>query len=468
MRHGFKKHHNSLNLPELMPRLKSSLNRIPDYSYPEFLTANIANEGPYIVAGEGLKLETNEGKKILDFASMTLNCSLGQNDPWVKICMMAYLESDIPSFLTTRLKSPIYCSYPERLVRLGVGGIRNPRINHRQCNGSDVTELALKAASIKAGNRRKVVSFRGGYHGQNLISYFVSEKQKHLRFLCEDEACAVFLPEPDHAETDDQSLSSHDREILSSLQDIIDDVFAVILEPIQMNNGVLCISPAFLAELRAICDKHDVCLIYDEVQTGFGWLGAMTAAELYGIIPDISCLSKGITAGYGPMAVMIAREKYSELPYGSGEKTNGSDLRALVSANAVLDRLTGIEDRSLLPYIGGSLAAELDNGLIGRVPEKAQIFKDHLSRIGHDNKNVINSVRSKGLIGGIEIVKSSKDFIPTIMDETLERGLFIRKTANWLVIKPPVTITRQEMAEAFGILGEVLSSLERGDVRTAD
>lgn len=451
---------NDMNLAELIPRLKEKLNHVPDYKHPWFLTPNIANEGPYILSGEGARLLTSEGQQILDFSAMTVNCVLGQNDPWVKTCLLAYLDSDLPSFLSSRLKSPIYCTYPERLMRLGIGGIKNPHINHRQCNGSDVTELALKAASLRAGGRRKVASFKGGYHGQNLTSYFVSERQKHLCFLCSDDTCVVFLDTPNHDQGGTSSLSPHEQKILATLAETISDVYAIILEPIQMNNGLLCLSSVFLAELRELCNRHDVCLIYDEVQTGFGWLGSLTATEVSGVTPDILCLSKGITAGYGPMAVMVSTERYSDLPYGCGEKTNGSDIRTLVAANAVLDRLIGIEDKDLLSLIEGNLKGELERGLLGDVNKKSQILKSHLMEFQARHPRAVRTIRSIGLMGGIEFSPGNKkDLLPALVERALAQGLFVRKSGNWLIIKPPITISDGELAEGFDILNVSASNI---------
>jgi 4-aminobutyrate aminotransferase-like enzyme len=444
---------NQLALREIRKRL----NYVPDYQQPAFLTSNLIGSGPYITEGHGVWLTTYEGRRILDFSSMTVNCSLGQNDPWLKLCLQAYDQSHMPTFLSSRFKSPLYCSYPERLAKLNIGGIQNPRINHRQCNGSDVTELAIKAASVRAGSRQRVISLIGGYHGQNLTSYLVSDKQKHLGFLAQ-KADVCFVPAPNHAENLEGSLSVYDRACLGKIKELLPDSFALILEPVQMNNGVNALSYPFLREVRKLCDEYDVCLIFDEVQTGFGWHGALTAADASGVTPDILCLAKGLTAGYGPLALMVCNEKYADLPYGCGEKTNGADLRSLVAAHAVLDRLVGVQDRSVLQYLPPTLVSQLSRGLLPDVKAKALLLGEFLQDLKNRHPRLVRAIRQCGLAAGIDLDVTSEG-MDQIMVDTLFQGLFIRKSGTSLIVKPALVTNEREMELGFSVLDRVLSGL---------
>jgi 4-aminobutyrate aminotransferase-like enzyme len=429
--------------------LRKNLLYINEKAYENWpLTSNLPSEAPLISSGYGATLRTADGKEIIDFSSMTMNCCLGQNDPWVKLCLLAYLTSDMPSFLTSRLHSPIYCNYPYRLSQLKIGGIDDPKINHRQCNGSDVTELALKAASEKALGRKYVAAFAGGYHGQNLTNYFISDRQKHLKFLAETDN-VLFLPEP-------LSTDENRSEILQLLQKNSKNIYALILEPIQMNNGVRIFSKKLLSEIRAICDKENICLIFDEIQTAFGWLGHLTAAEAHDVAPDILVLSKGITSGNGPLGVMVSKKEYSDLPYGCGEKTNGADLRSLVAANAVLDRLLGINDNNLLDIIGDEHRKDLQEGFLNQIPQKTSWLKNLLQYLQKIFPDKIESVCQSGLIAGVKLDIPAGKFEKITMF-SLEKGLLIRKVGtSTIAIKPPLVITKGEFELGASILSDVI------------
>jgi 4-aminobutyrate aminotransferase-like enzyme len=256
----------------------------------------------------------------------------------------------------------------ERLRR--IGAIDNAVVNFRLCNGSDATELAVKAAYDLRRDKRLLVSFKGSYHGQNLTSYIISDLQQKHRFLITNNIDIILLKAPSHYDADAGAADVTDTDSLSLeyIKKNSNNIFAVILEPIQVNNSVNVPSPAFLKALSRICADQGVTLIFDEVQTGCGWLGVMSAAEKYGLKPDIIAVSKGLTAGFGPLAAMIANGRYGTLDYGTSEKTNGADLRSLIACNAVMDRLIGVHETSIPECASEQLRAELTSGLLARVP----------------------------------------------------------------------------------------------------
>jgi 4-aminobutyrate aminotransferase-like enzyme len=446
----------------LSKRLQKRLRETPPLKRGDIFTTNLTQRGKVITSGSGATLITDEGQKIIDFSSQTVNCSLGQNDAWVKANLKAYLETDIPSFLSSRLHTAVYRSYPQRLIDLGIGGIKSPRINHRQCNGSDVCELALKAAHEKAGCRKYIAAFGGGYHGQSLANYFVSDKQKHLRFLCE-QSQVLFFPAPEHAEENEVRLSAADAQTLEQIEVRANEIYGIIIEPVQVNNNVTCVSKFFLKGLRKLCDKYDICLIFDEVQTGFGWLGNLSAAEAYNVVPDIAAFSKGITSGFGALAVMVSSERYSHLPYGCGEKTNGADIRSLIAAYAVLDRLVGIDDQSLLLGFEELDCHEMSEGLMKQVPQTAQKIRLYLESIQQELPHLVSGIRSRGMIFGIKIASKVNSLSPhktsEIVARGLQQGLFLRQSGDWLIIKPPLVITDHEISEGCDILRDILKSI---------
>jgi 4-aminobutyrate aminotransferase-like enzyme len=429
----------------------------------EMLVDSIIPSDTLVISGRGAQIVTNQGL-LLDFQSMTVNCILGQNDPWVKLQQISYLLSDRPSFHTTKLGSELYYSLPERLSELKVAGISNPVISHRQCNGSDAVENAIKAAKNYAADRKYLVSFVGSYHGQNLTAYSVSDVQKRHAFLAHTDS-VVYLPAPDGTDRidGDVGLTLRERESLGQLRKIGCNAFAVILEPIQMNNGVQPFSASYLRELRAVCDEYDICLIYDEIQTGFGWLGSLSAAEFHDVPPHIAAFGKAVTAGNGPLALIIAEKRFHHMEYGTASKTNGADVRSIVAAHAVLDRLLGIQDTAIPTFIESALRNELSRGLIYSVPDTSANLWGLMQEVKQQCPEIVGRLKGGGLICGVEILdklgKPNESLAEMLVDHCFEQGLFLRKSGHVLIIKVPAVITYAELEAGCNILRHSLLTL---------
>jgi 4-aminobutyrate aminotransferase len=434
-----------------------------DLNKKNLLVDSIVPSDLMAISGRGATIQTNAGP-LIDFQSMTVNCILGQNDPWVKLQQIAYLASERPSFHTTKLGSELYYSLPKRLINLGVGGIKNAVVSHRQCNGSDAVEHAIKAASMAHPDRALLVSFEGSYHGQNLTAYTVSHVQRKHKFLV-DSNSVVYLPAPDSTDSIyvDSDLSARERQALDKLDSIAENVFAVIVEPIQMNNGVQPYSSSYLRSLRQLCTLHDICLIYDEIQTGFGWLGRMSAAEYHGAPPNIGAFGKALTAGNGPLALTIADRRYGHMEHGTASKTNGSDVRALVAAHAVVDRLVGIPASSIPGFIAPQLRVELERGLLSDVSEKSIHLWNRLSDLAHKFPKTIAKVKGGGLMCGLELTDAdgapSSRLAESVMESCFRSGLFLRITRHALIVKIPITITMQELDHGCDVLAARISEV---------
>jgi len=423
-----------------------------------YLSESIIPSATLVFSGYGATLQTSKGE-LIDLSSMTVNCILGQNDPWVNANLIAYLLSGRPSFLTTRLGSDFYYKVAKRIIK--VTKMPNAVINHRQCNGTDVTELAVLAAyRHREKGQNKLVSFKNSYHGQGLTAYHMSGLQLQHKFLINDSP-VVFLNEPTNTQNIDAvtKLSQHDLEILQNLEKISESVFAVIIEPIQVNNAVNTPSKTFLKELKTLCNKKKIALIFDEVQTGFGWLGTMTAAERFGVYPNLLALSKAVTAGNGPMAVLVSDKKYQDIPDGSGAKTNGADIRSLVASYAVMDRLMGISIKEIPAGISDSLAKELTKGLLSQFSLKNQLFQKHLEDLQNFSRGMVERINGDGLIRGLELVTKKgihdSKLTAKLQHALLDNGVLVRHHGHTLIFKPPIVITEKELEKGFDKIKKV-------------
>lgn len=457
----------------------NSYRHLEEETFPtevEYLTNSINPMKKYksvrnILRGKGSLLFTDHGEMI-DMASMTVNCILGQNDLWVKSNLIAYTLTSQPSFHSTSFGSFLYYTYAKRIYDAKIANIENPVINHRQSNGSDVVELAILTAKNTNSQRKKVVSFGGSYHGQNLTAYTISAVQTKHKFMYKDIYDEnEILSTPSNAETIDPlevTLSQNDAKIIEKLESISKDVYAVIIEPIQGNNGLNMCTRGFLNKLREICTKNDICLIFDESQTGWGWLGKMSAAEVYNVTPDIDVFSKAVAAGYGPLSIMVAKPKYSFQPYGTAEKTNGGDLRSLVAGNAVLDRLLGISTNPYLHNINMSafpleLQKELKEGLLKFSYSKIlNSLNMNLTKL-KNNSDKVGKLKGYGLVRGFEILNSSEIPDSTLtskfVEECYNSGVFIKNSNNTVMLRPALVIEEKQINRAFEIFTDILQRI---------
>ncbi|HEY1085759.1 MAG TPA: aminotransferase class III-fold pyridoxal phosphate-dependent enzyme [Candidatus Saccharimonadales bacterium] len=421
----------------------------------QFLSSSIIPSDTFAFSGIGAEITTNNGL-LLDLGSMTVNCILGQNDPWVNANIIAYTLSDQPSFLTTRIGGSLYYEVADRLLHLT--GRTDGFINHRQSNGSDTTELAIIAAyNNRLPEQTKLISFKGSYHGQGLTASYSSHLQTKHRFLVDNDSPVIFLEQPNNASsmTNTTPLSDHDSAILDDVSRLASDAFAVIIEPIQVNSSVNMPSRAFMQTLNKICSENGIALIFDEVQTGCGWLGSMTAAEQYGVKPSLFALSKALTAGYGPLSALIGDKKYKDLKEGSAAKTNGADIRSLVAANAVMDRLFGVADELIPKDAPEKLQVELRDGLLSKFDLLSSQLSAHLDNVASTYPNLVLDIKGEGLIRGIQFSHSKnniEDVVHSLQERLLKNGVLVRHSKDTLIIKPPLVIETHQMDAAFEII----------------
>jgi 4-aminobutyrate aminotransferase-like enzyme len=416
-------------------------------------------------SGRGVVLETNRGK-FYDFGSMSLNCILGQNDPWINANLVSYILSGSPSYASTSAGTTLYYEIAKSLSELS--GMKNAVVNHRQCNGSDVTELAIVAAYKRRRKGQKyVISFKGSYHGQNLTSYAVSDLQQENRFLVDDDVATIFLDTPTHTQptgVQDNEVSPNDRGILEKLKEVGKQAFAVIIEPIQVNNRVNICSKQFLAALKDLCAELDVPLIFDDIQTGYGWLGTFSSVQYFGVQPNMMAVSKAITGGYGALAALVMDREYGDLlPSSTVRKTNGADMRALVAAKAMIERLSGVDEKLIPEELDPKLKKELKQGLLSAVPNQAKRIEQHLNALQTKYPKLFGKVRGAGLIWSIDVIDSNGDLdqrgCTSMQKQLLEDGVFVRDVRGGLLFKIPIVFAEEELQQGFDIIDAYLQSM---------
>jgi beta-alanine--pyruvate transaminase len=228
------------------------------------------------------------------------------------------------------------------------------------------------------------------------------------------------------------------------------NIAAVIVEPVAGSTGVLVPPRGYLERLRAICDRHGLLLIFDEVITGFGRTGAAFAAQRFGVTPDMITFAKGVTSGTVPLAgVIVRREIYEtvvnrappdtiELPHGY---TYSGHPLATAAAEA-------------------TLALYHEESLFERARELAPHFEQAVH--GLKGAGPVIDIRNFGLMAGIELeplpgkpgARGYQAFL-----KCLERGVLIRVTADTIALSPPLIISRAQIDEIAATLGTTLRQI---------
>jgi 4-aminobutyrate aminotransferase len=227
-----------------------------------------------------------------------------------------------------------------------------------------------------------------------------------------------------------------------------DSVAAVFVEPVLGEGGYVVPPPGWLSRLRALCDRHGILLVADEVQSGIGRTGKMFACEHWGVEPDILCSAKALASGM-PLSAMIARADVMNWPYGAHGSTFGGNPVCCAAAQATLDV---IEEENLLENatrVGGQLL----DGLRGLA----------------QNSRLIGDVRGLGLMIGVEFVADLETRAPApaaaeqVVAECFRRGLLLLPCGpNSVRFSPPLTITPAQADAALEIFASALAAVENG------
>jgi beta-alanine--pyruvate transaminase len=239
-----------------------------------------------------------------------------------------------------------------------------------------------------------------------------------------------------------------DLERLVTLHDA-STIAAVIVEPMAGSAGVILPPKGYLQKLRAICDRHGILLIFDEVITGFGRLGAPFGAHYFDVMPDIITTAKGLTNGCIPMGTVFVRkhiyDAFMKGPEGSIELFHGYTYSAHPVACAAALATQDIYERE---------------GLLTRGKELAKTFEDAVHSL-RSLPNVID-IRNLGLVAGVELQPRSgapgaRAYEALV--KAFEKGLLIRTTGDTIALSPPLIISAAQIDELVTTLAAVLKSI---------
>lgn len=368
--------------------------------------------------GQGCRVWDNEGNEYVDaFAGIAVN-SLGYNHP---VLVKAISEQASKLMHCSNL---YYTEIQAKALRVVAEATGMDRIFFANC-GAEGNEGAMKLARkygvSKAPTKYKIISADESFHGRTFDT---------LAATGHDYYHVGYGPlSPGHV-----LVPYGDIKALEAQMD--DDVCAVLLEPIQGEGGVHVPPAEYLQQVRALCDKHDALLIFDEVQTGVARTGKWFAYMHSGVKPDILTFAKGIGGGF-PVAGFAVLERLAHVfkPGDHGGTFGGNPL----ACAAMYATLTTIKSE----------------GLVDKVAEKGEYFKNELHKLQEKYPDKVTDVRGCGLMLGMEVAGEGKP----IVESCLANNVIVNCTAgNVIRIVPPLIISKEEIDIVVAALDKALAA----------
>jgi len=407
--------------------------------------------GLVITRASGALVWDAKGNEYIDCTSMAWSNNVGASAPEVveaafaQARQLSHLRSNFDSVPLLLLSKAMTGSAPGDLKRIGF-----------TLHGSLAVEMAMKLAMLnRPGHTGPWLTLTDGYHGRSLASMGLGWPHPNHAF---DRVFPSVLrvPQP-YAYRSGRSPAAEVDYCIAELRDAITRRAtglppALIMEPVQGNGTQLDFPERYYREVRQVCTEHGILLIFDEVQTGFGRTGTMWAAGHYGVTPDILVFGKGVGGGF-PLAGVLASTALAGFQPGDEALTFGEFPVSLAAGLAALEVLQR----------DGLLAACAD---MGRYASAAL----HAMQPRHP---LIGDIRGPGLLIGVELVRDQQTKEPATA-ETLEvyrramdLGVIFGTTryaglGNVLKVKPPFTITREQMDRVLDVLDQVLTTVEKG------
>ena len=411
-------------------------------------TFGMGEHPPLFVRGEGPFLFTEAGERYVDLIAGSAVTNLGHGLPAHRDAVASAIERGI-YHTGTRLahveRAELYADLasvlPPELARV-----------HLVSVGTEAVETAIKAAQYHT-RRPRLFAFEGGYHGRTVGALSITHAEHLHSIFSTLKDVVTFIPYPagataDAARVDLEELAAFCLETLEQrlveAKNANDLPSSIILEAIQGTSGVMRPPAGFLRDVRALADRFDVLLIVDEIWTGFGRTGKWFAFEHDGVVPDLVCLSKGLTAGL-PLAGVVGRDDIlGTWPAGIHTSTFQGNPIACAMARATLSEM---KSNHWVEHAAGPVAKTFETAL---APLR--------------NHQRIHDIRITGAAAAIEFADANGSPNPTarkaVQQACLDHKLLVYgggRRANTIMLLPPINIDVDVLGEAVEGVVKVIS-----------
>ncbi len=371
-----------------------------------------------LVKGRGTRVYDSDGREYLDFVAGVAVCNLGHCHPRVVVALQKQAQR------LMHVSNHFHNEPQINLAKMLVANSFADKVFF--CNsGTEAVEAAIKltrryAREVLKQERYEIITMRGSFHGRTYGSLSATAQERFHKGFEPIVQGFQYVPFNDIGAVE-TAVNEH--------------TCAVLVEPVQGEGGVSIPAPGYLKELRDLCDKHNIVLMLDEIQTGMGRTGKFFAYEHAGITPDVVMLAKGLGGGI-PIGALLATDKVAQaFTHGSHGSTFGGNPLACAAAIASLDTL--LEDNIIIPAVE-RLGEYFLRGL-GKLKEKYSFVRD---------------VRGQGLLVGMELDFPGKD----IVSACLREGMLINCTMDTVLrFMPPLIITEEEIDLLIAALDRIFA-----------
>jgi adenosylmethionine---8-amino-7-oxononanoate aminotransferase len=415
--------------------------------------------------GEGVWLEDFEGRRYLDAISSWWVNLFGHADPRINAAVREQLE---------KLEHVLLAGFShEAVIRLSEGLVAITPAGLSRCfytdNGSAAIEAALKMSyhywrNLGKPEKTRFITLTNSYHGETLGALAVGDvplyRETYQPLLME----VITVPSPDcFFRAEGESEAAYCRRQFAHMERALErygeETCAVIVEPlVQCAGNMRMYDPVYLSLLREACDRFGVHLIADEIAVGFGRTGTLFACEQAGITPDFLCLSKGLTGGYLPLAVVLTTDTVYQAFY-----ADYSTLRAFLHSHSYTGNALACSAALAVLEIFKEEPVLENNRLLAETMRAATVpFREHPH---------VAEVRQHGMILAIEMVKDKASRAPYPWQERrglqvyrhgLQKGALLRPLGDVVYFMPPYVITPEQIAILAEIAWEGISLATQG------
>jgi len=373
-----------------------------------------------LVRGKGTRVWDAAGKEYID-------CMGGYGVALVGHCndrVVAAIKKQADTLITAHMSvyNNMRLKFMEKMSTLTPPGLSKMFFTN---SGAESVEGALKFARKYTG-KHGIIAMNGAYHGKTFGALSVTYNEKYRKSFMPLLSGVKFVPYSDP----------------NKLEEAIDETTGtVILEPIQGETGIIVPPDDLLPKIREICNKRNLVLVFDEIQSGLGRTGKMWAGQNWNTTPDIMCLAKGIAGGI-PMGLIVAKPEIMEATkLGEHSSTFGGSPLACAAGTATLEALT-------------------DDKLVENAAKIGTQFKEGLKRLKEKHK-IIREVRGLGMMLGVELRFEVKD----VLFDGIRNGLLMLYSGrNIIRLLPPLVMDETTISHVVDIMDSILRkmSIQKG------
>jgi len=415
---------------------------------------------------KGVYFWDTDGKRYLDFNSMTMCVNIGHGDARV-IEAMVNQARQLP-YAAPGMTTKVRALASKLVAEVSPGGKLSKVLF--TLGGADANENAVKLARGYTG-RFKILTRYRSYHGATAGAMALTGDPRRVAWEPGLMPGVVHFLDPYryrstfHRTNPDISEAEFSQDYLNHLEEIIryegpETIAAILLEPVTGTNGILIPPEGYMQGVRALCDKYRIVMIADEVMSGFGRTGEWFAVDHWNVVPDIMTMAKGLTSAYAPLGAVAMKP---EIAAAFDERTFESGLTYTshpVSLAAAIANITVLREDKLVEHAAGM----------------GPVLKRLLTDLGEAHPSV-GEVRSIGLFGILELVKDRKTKEPmaawngsspemvAFRKTCLDHGLFLYTHWHTVLIIPPLIISEEQLKEGFEVLDEALEITDKAGVR---